>query len=117
MTHMLTPDWCKPEEGYPLLRIEERQAMGIAHWAIVDKYDQVVCRFDFLDEDDGKSRAVYMVTACNAHEALLKALKAQIQMRDMARPKKLEEAISWRENDELADRWAKEAIALAEVKA
>lgn len=69
-------EWYKPEAGYPLLRIEERQAMGIAHWAIVDKYDQVVCRFDFLDEDDGKTRAAFIVRAVNAHEEMLQALCA-----------------------------------------
>ena len=42
--------------------------------------------------------------------ALVKALKAQITMRDMKKPQKLEEELSWRENDELADRLAKEAL-------
>lgn len=41
---------------------------------------------------------------------LVEALKAQMQMRDMARPKKLDEALSWRDNDDLANKLATEAL-------
>ena len=44
-------------------------------------------------------------------EALLVALKAQMQMRDMKRPTKLDEALTWRENDLYADKLAQEAMA------
>lgn len=42
---------------------------------------------------------------------LAEALKAQIQMRDMKKPTKLEEELSWRENDELAAKMGEEALA------
>lgn len=42
---------------------------------------------------------------------LLAALKAQMQMRDMNRPTKLDEALTWRQNDYLADKMADDAIA------
>lgn len=63
--HSPFPEWCNPDPAYPPLRVEERQAMGVAHWALVDKYDQVVCRFDFLDDDDGKSRAHLILQSVN----------------------------------------------------
>lgn len=46
-----------------------------------------------------------------AAEGLEKALKAQIQMRNMKRPTKLDEALSWRDNDDLASKWATDALA------
>lgn len=45
-----------------------------------------------------------------AVELTVKALKAQIQMRDMKSPRKLEEHLCWRENDELAASWAEQAL-------
>ncbi len=44
-------------------------------------------------------------------EMLVKALKAEIQMRDFSKPKKLDEALAWRDNDELAHKWSSEALA------
>lgn len=43
-------------------------------------------------------------------ERLREALIAQIKMRDTKKPTKLDEALSWRENDELADRLARAAL-------
>ena len=43
-------------------------------------------------------------------EKLIKALKAQMQMRDMKKPTKIEEALSWRDNDDLANKWALAAL-------
>lgn len=46
-----------------------------------------------------------------AADKLLKALKAQMQMRGKGGVhQKLEEALAWKQNDELADRLANEAI-------
>lgn len=45
---------------------------------------------------------------------LVKALKAQMQMRNMKHPRKLEEELCWRDNDDLANKWAVEALAKAE---
>lgn len=65
--------------------------------------------------------AAFIVRAVNAYEKdqeiikdLLKALKAQIQMRDTTKPTKLQEALCWRDNDDLANKYAQEAIAKAE---
>jgi hypothetical protein len=43
-------------------------------------------------------------------EQLLVALKAQIQMRNTMKPTKLDEALTWRENDLYADKLAEVAI-------
>lgn len=43
-------------------------------------------------------------------ERLREALIAQMKMRDMNHPTKLDEALCWRENDELADRLARAAL-------
>jgi hypothetical protein len=43
---------------------------------------------------------------------IAEALKAQRQMRDMNKPRKLDEAISWRDNDDLAEKLTAEALAL-----
>ncbi len=45
-----------------------------------------------------------------AVRGLRKALKGQMQMRDTAKPTKLVEHMAWRDNDDLADKWAKEAL-------
>ena len=44
-------------------------------------------------------------------EKMVKALKAQAQMRDMSKPQKLDEALSWRDNDDLAKKWTEDALA------
>jgi hypothetical protein len=43
-------------------------------------------------------------------EKLIKALKAQIQMRNFKTPTKLIEELSWGENDDLANKWTEEAL-------
>lgn len=70
-----------------------------------------------------KSEDAFIVCAVNAFEKdqeiirdLLKALKAQMQMRNMTKPTKLDEAMCWRDNDDLAEKWALEAITKAEGK-
>lgn len=61
-----------------------------------------------LNSDIWKTKAdTYRAAA----EGLVKALKAQIQMRDMKKPKKLEEELSWRDNDDLANKWAIDSLA------
>jgi len=45
---------------------------------------------------------------------LLAACKALLQMNETSKPRKLDEALTWRHNDELATNMAKEAIAKAE---
>lgn len=52
-----------------------------------------------------------ILNASELIKELVKALKAQMQMRDMKKPTKLDEAISWRDNDDLANKWAVEALA------
>jgi predicted RNase H-like nuclease (RuvC/YqgF family) len=42
---------------------------------------------------------------------LAEALKAQVQMRNTKEPKKMYEHMTWRDNDEHADKLAKEALA------
>lgn len=48
-------------------------------------------------------------------EAVVNALNAQITMRDTAKPRKLVDALSWRENDEYAAKLADEALKQAEA--
>lgn len=65
--------------------------------------------------------AAFIIRAVNEYQKdkeiiadLLKALKAQIQMRDTSKPTKLQVALCWRDNDDLANKWAHEAIAKGE---
>lgn len=60
--------------------------------------------------------AALIVRAVNAHSALVEALKACLQMAWTAKPRKLDEALSWVENDEKAREMARAALALAEPK-
>lgn len=73
--------------------------------------------------EDAIANAAFIVTACNAYQKnleiiadLLRALKAQIQMRDTTKPTKLQAALCWRDNDDIANKLAQEAIAKAEGK-
>lgn len=54
-------------------KVSERSAFDIKHTGIVDDYDRVVCRMDFLDEE--QANAAYIVRAVNSHAELLEALK------------------------------------------
>lgn len=55
-----------------------------------------------------------ILKSVNAHSALVEALKACLQMAWTAKPRKLDEALSWVENDEKAREMARAALALAE---
>lgn len=62
-------------------------------------------------ESDLRKQAVDDVKELEALcRELVQALKAQIKMRDYARPTKLVEEMSWRENDELANNMAEESL-------
>ena len=47
--------------------------------------------------------------------ATVKAMEASITMRNFTKPTKLDEALCWVENDELAMKWANEARALVQA--
>ena len=55
-----------------------------------------------------------ILSASELIKELVKAVKAQMQIRDMKKPTKLDEALCWRDNDDLANKCAVEAIARAE---
>lgn len=54
-----------------------------------------------------EQRDLWKSVAMGAKEALL----ACMQMRNFSRPQKLDEALTWRDNDDLAKKWADEALA------
>lgn len=66
----------KPQHTPTPWTVSERQAMGIGHQAVISEMtDEVIARMDFLNEDDGKSNAAFIVRAVNAHEDMKAALE------------------------------------------
>lgn len=90
------------------------QGMGHGHYAILrENTGELFAKLVIDDKDDVEQ----IVLACNAHKDLLTACEAMLVVTDKGeKPRKLDEALTWRQNDELARRMAKDAIAKATPK-
>lgn len=60
------------------------------------------------------AKRIFLTPAQIAADDLLIACKSLLQMMDTTKPRKLDQAITWRENDEMVRRLASEAIDKAE---
>lgn len=65
------------------------------------------CLYPSNGEEDLRHENKYLQDRITKLEG---ALKAQMKIRSIAKPEKLDEALTWRQNDELADRLAKQAL-------